>query len=48
MVIKIIDDETGEPTGEIILEPKEYKAVLDFVDPERKMFKNKNNWKWKN
>lgn len=32
MVITIIDDETGEDTGEIILEPKEYKDVLDFLN----------------
>ncbi len=39
MVITIIDDETREPTGEIMLEPEEYKAVLDLVDPERKIKK---------
>ena len=36
MVIQIKDEETGELTGEIMLEPEEYKAVLDLVDPERK------------
>jgi len=37
MVIEIIDDKTKESTGKIMLEPDEYKAVLDLVDPERKL-----------
>lgn len=31
MVIQLTDDETGELTGDIILEPEEYGAVLDLV-----------------
>ena len=37
MVIIIVDNKTKEPTGDIMLEPDEYKAVLDLVDPKREI-----------